>query len=114
MDIKKQIIHMKNLLLLLSFSFLFIFASQAQSADTRRNTVDEVYTGKRFDSYGKPLKKQNKRKPKVNKEDKVFWGDASNKSYPIGMDKDRKKKKKAKRGKKGRRKGRKSCDCPGR
>lgn len=101
---------MKNVLLILSFSFLFGFASLAQSADTRKSSADEVYTGKRYDSFGKPLQKQNKRKAKVDKRDKVFWGDASNKSYPIGMDKDKRKKKKGKKG----RKGRKSCDCPGR
>ena len=107
---------MKNLLLLLSFLSFLTFASYAQSADSRRNKVDEAYTGKRFDSYGKPLeKKRQNKKRKANKDD-VFWGDASKKAYPIGMEKDKKKKrKKARKARKAKRgkKGKKSCDCPG-
>lgn len=81
----------------------------AQKASSRNNKTDDIYTGKRFNSYGKALEKQNKPNKKVNKDD-VFYGDAKKKAYPIGMQKDRTKKRKSNfKGKKRK----KDCNCPG-
>jgi hypothetical protein len=99
---------MKKLVLLVTLLIFGFTAVLAQSTSRSSKNSDLAYTGKRFDSYGKPLekKKQNKRKLKTSE---AFDGDMKNKSYPIGIDKDKRKKKSNYKGKK-RKKG---CNCPG-
>jgi hypothetical protein len=99
---------MKKLLLLFTFFILTISLTFAQNNSRAKKDADLAYTGKRYDSYGKPLDKKKQNKQKVKK-DEVYEGDMKNKAYPIGMDKEKRKKKSNYKGKKKK----KGCNCPG-
>jgi len=99
---------MKKIVLLFALLIFSLTSTLAQSNSRASKNKDVAYTGKVYDSYGKPVdnKKQNKQKVKTSE---AFDGDMKNKSYPIGMDRDKGKKKSNYKGKKKK----KGCNCPG-